>query len=77
MFELFQQSLKIILREKLTDKVSPRCDLVELFIGGACSLQAALHVVTGQVSEVVGRLKDLYKGYCAKYLSVVVVLVLI
>lgn len=54
MFELFQQSLTIIVREKLTDKVSSRCDLVKLFIGGACSLQATLHVVTGQESEVVG-----------------------
>lgn len=67
----------ITVREKLTDEVSPRCELVKLFICGACSLQAALHVVTGQVSEVVGRLKGLFRGYCAKYLSVIVALILI
>lgn len=75
-FELFQQSLTIIVREKLTDKASPRCDLVKLFIGGACSLQAALHVITGQVSEVVERLQDLFRGYSAKYLSVIVALLI-
>lgn len=41
MLELFQQSLVITVSEKLTDKVSPRCDLVKLFIGGACSLQGS------------------------------------
>lgn len=46
--------------------MNPRSDLVKLFSCSTCSLQAALYVVTGQLSKVVGRLKDLFKGYCTK-----------
>jgi len=72
MFELFfQQSLMTVVREKVMDYMKPRSDLVKLFICSTCSLQAALCVVTGHLSKVVGRLKDGFKGYCAKCLSVI------
>lgn len=57
--------------------MNPRSDLVKLFICSTCSLQAALYTVTGQLSKVVGSLKDLFKGYCAKYLAVIEALILI
>lgn len=57
--------------------MNPGSDLVKLFICSTCSLQAALYVISGQLSEVAGRLKDLFKGYCAKYLSMIEALMLI
>ena len=57
--------------------MNPRPDLVKLFICSTCSQQAVPYVVTGQLSKVVGRLKDLFKGYCAKYLGVIEALILI
>lgn len=55
--------------------MNPRSDLVKLLICSTCSLQAALYVVTGQLSKVTVRLKDLFKGYCAKYLGVIEALI--